>query len=1050
MGRNRRKKELDKLQKQWYDLNREYQAMQQAGRQHAADARLAAETGDNRFLQHKHQSHTIRGPSCLSTSTDYITSISVPSQVTPNVTDTGSNDFLSYFNDNEDAAYTIYDEHMAETMTEPKKRKRTAADNPIGLWTKECETYLLELLRLEGRGDYMFAEACPGTSECEGFPEYRCQDCFGVALYCKACTVARHKENPLHRIQHWVDGHFKCTSLKDLGLRIQLGHLVWGQCCNPSPAFHDDFIVLDVNGVHQVAVDFCACETAQSPTTQLLRARWFPATTIDPKTAAMFRLLHHFHILTFESKASAFEVWQTLSRLTDNTGIRTPKDRYEALLRMVREWRNIKLLKRFGRGHDPAGIDATLQGSCAVLCPACPQPGKNLPQGWEDAPQDVRWLYGLFLAIDANFRLARKNVSSDMADPGLSKGWAYFVEEHKYKMFLQGVSKQPQEKSTCVSHNAVNLAETKNSHGLAATGAGTVDCAHHNFKRPCAVGDLQKGEKYINMDYLFFSTMQHAKNLVTLNISYDIACQWNKHLWDRMSQYPTQMHIEHGSKFVTFLVPKFHLPAHIFACQIAYSHNLVKGMGRTDGEAPERGWANINPVATSTREMGPGSRRDTLDDHFGDFNWKKVTNIGISLLRKLKAAIPERNQHQRDFNEFNETLVTERTEEVAMWKQGVEKWETDMSATNPFSPTTATITQASVRLTLSQEEAQELEHGINNSLHHEISPAVLISSGIGIEEEQHRLLRDLSALGGHATDLQRSKLQDRMNVLQRKIEQWCQVQVLYMPSVAPIRTSRSSGSNTLKEEKAYEICLWLPSQLKDHAPYAICDERLCRFEWDLRRAQASDSLNDLRRHLLLRTHLYKFKDINIRGQRANTRAAAVIRKVEHNVTEAGKSYRRAWTALSRLCGTLGEDGWQSIFPVLEPAHVRGMSEGEAGQSEGNRTLSWIWKTQGVSAAGEVLADALRIEWCKARARANRWTEEVQLLLEEMRRVRAFLSWHAAWWDEQAGRRTGLPDAETEGIKGYAKRQASLRRNLQIAFDDMWVMIESSATAEAQM
>ncbi|KAG1877470.1 hypothetical protein F4604DRAFT_1924105 [Suillus subluteus] len=127
-----------------------------------------------------------------------------------------------------------------------------------------------------------------------------------------------------------------------------------------------------------------------------------------------------------------------------------------------------------------------------------------------------------------------------------------------------------------------------------------------------------------------------------------------------------------------------------------------------------------------------------------------------------------------------------------------------------------------------------------------------------------------------------------------------------------------------------------------------------------------------------------------------------------------------------------------------------MSEGEAGQSEGNRTLSWIWKMQGVSAAGEVLADALRIEWCKARACANHWTEEVQLLVEEMRRVREFLSWHAKWWDEQAGRRTGLPDAETEGIEGYAKRQASLRRHLQIAFNDMWVMVESSATAEAQL
>ena len=35
----------------------------------------------------------------------------------------------------------------------------------------------------------------------------------------------------------------------------------------------------------------------------------------------------------------------------------------------------------------------------------------------------MRYLYALFLALDANFRLKRKNVSSDEADPGLSKGW---------------------------------------------------------------------------------------------------------------------------------------------------------------------------------------------------------------------------------------------------------------------------------------------------------------------------------------------------------------------------------------------------------------------------------------------------------------------------------------------------------------------------------------------------------------------------------------------------------------------------------------------------
>lgn len=41
------------------------------------------------------------------------------------------------------------------------------------------------------------------------------------------------------------------------------------------------------------------------------------------------------------------------------------------------------------------------------------------------------------------------------------------------------------------------MADTKKSRGLAATGVGTVDCARHNMKLRNAVGDLQKGEKYV-------------------------------------------------------------------------------------------------------------------------------------------------------------------------------------------------------------------------------------------------------------------------------------------------------------------------------------------------------------------------------------------------------------------------------------------------------------------------------------------------------------------------------------------------------------------------
>ena len=55
---------------------------------------------------------------------------------------------------------------------------------------------------------------------------------------------------------------------------------------------------------------------------------------------------------------------------------------------VMRQWRNLYMLKRSGRGHDPDGIGATKEGECAVECPACPHPGRNLPDGWEKESPD--------------------------------------------------------------------------------------------------------------------------------------------------------------------------------------------------------------------------------------------------------------------------------------------------------------------------------------------------------------------------------------------------------------------------------------------------------------------------------------------------------------------------------------------------------------------------------------------------------------------------------------------------------------------------------------
>jgi hypothetical protein len=50
---------------------------------------------------------------------------------------------------------------------------------------------------------------------------------------------------------------------------------------------------------------------------------------------------------------------------------------------------------------------------------------------------ESRFLYALFVAIDGNFRLKRKKVSSEERDPSLNEGWAFFVEEGPYKKHLE-------------------------------------------------------------------------------------------------------------------------------------------------------------------------------------------------------------------------------------------------------------------------------------------------------------------------------------------------------------------------------------------------------------------------------------------------------------------------------------------------------------------------------------------------------------------------------------------------------------------------------------
>ena len=73
--------------------------------------------------------------------------------------------------------------------------------------------------------------------------------------------------------------------------------------------------------------------------------------------------------------------------------------------------------------------------------------------------------------------------------------WPTQLKRYVQSQSLHYVSDVFTQRSTCSRHSAVNMADTKANQGLAATGVGTVDCAHHHMKLPNGVGDLQKGEK---------------------------------------------------------------------------------------------------------------------------------------------------------------------------------------------------------------------------------------------------------------------------------------------------------------------------------------------------------------------------------------------------------------------------------------------------------------------------------------------------------------------------------------------------------------------------
>ncbi|KAF9779709.1 hypothetical protein BJ322DRAFT_986259, partial [Thelephora terrestris] len=325
-------------------------------------------------------------------------------------------------------------------------------------------------------------------------------------------------------------------------------------------------------------------------------------------------------------------------------------------------------------------------------------------------------------------------------------------------------------------------------------------------------------------------------------------------------------------------------------------------------------------------------------------------------------------------------------------------------------------------------------------------PLSFVCMGLELEEQQYQVIVHLESKT-QRTDPQKVEIQERRNVLTRRIKLWKTAQAVYMPQVPRYLVGErdhltSDDPYKFDESKPELWPLLLPSQLS-HDEQLLCHKGIAETECTLRLAQVQDGLVDLRRlrRTLRSLRMYFRSNVVGQGQKVQTKSRSVESGVHVHINRVVRRYRLAYTALLSL-DPMGD--WRKEYRELTDKDNRGPGKelDEQGVGDGQYTMSWIWSGSlgGVfhDPSEQEVNETVCHEWMTCRARADRWKEESELLQEEMRRVVAFLEWKSTWWSGKVGSHLGLVTADVQhGIDSYARRQADTYHELAVSLANQW-------------
>ena len=124
------------------------------------------------------------------------------------------------------------------------------------------------------------------------------------------------------------------------------------------------------------------------------------------------------------------------------------------------------------------------------------------------------------------------------------------------------------------------------------------------------------------------------------------------------------------------------------------------------------------------------------------------------------------------------------------------------------------------------------------------------------------------------------------------------------------------------------------------------------------------------------------------GKQAEPRMITLYKRFDKKTCHAVEKYRTAWSA---LC-VLDPDGpWSLRLKELKREHISGPGKELDETSNSRYQPSWIWLVPCGSGLRNVettigedeFIKSMQVEWLKARARMQRWNEELLIIKEEM-------------------------------------------------------------------